>query len=206
MMLRNCLRRSFLKLDSTNKYRDFLKLPRRDYNITNPDYIDKIGRQLVQEDADQTIILNLPFENDFNLPKYLIKNGQKNLLLIIKNQYNDYANALKGEISNANSINLNVIDNVNLLILKVGHTIKKGSTTLIYSEIVEHLKKREWSDKPTAKLFMIVPDSRKFILRSFFGQISHFSNLFSNGRIELYLLISDAEYRKLGEKNEGLTI
>lgn len=104
---------------------------------------------------------------------------------------------------NSDDLNLNVVKNVNLLTLKVGHTVKTGSDASIYEEIVRHLGHREWSDTPTAKLFMIIPDGSKHILRSILGQITHRSNLFGSGRIELYLLITESEYRNLKAKSTG---
>lgn len=165
------------------------KQPIRNYNIKSSTYIEKIGKHLIEGDEDQLIILNLPKEIDYNLPRYLIKNNRKNLLLLLDK-------SLKDEML-IDDNNLNVVDNVDLLSLETFHKVDKGSEITIYSKIADKIKKREWTDKPAAKLFMIVPNNRKKILRSFIFQIKTFSYLFSNGRIELYLLLTDIEYNKI---------
>ena len=201
-MMRSCLRLSKgisvrLLVSQSNS-----TVLRRNFNIKSSEHIQKIGRQLLQEDDRQVAILNLPLESDYLLARHLIVNGQKNLLLISKKANREPEDAL-AEVNSGKDLNLNVVKNVNLLTLKVGHTVKKGSDASICGEIVKHLEHREWADTPTAKLFMIVPDGSKHILRSILGQIAHRSHLFSSGRIELYLLITDSEYRNLKANSTG---
>lgn len=201
-MIRSCLRVS----------REFsVRLPggqlsgsRRTFNIKSSVHIEKIGERLLQEDDRQVAILNLPFENDYLLARHLIANGQKNLLLISKKAYREPEDVLKDAVRD--DLKLNVVKNVNLLTLKISYTVKKGSDVPVFGEIVKHIETKEWSDTPAAKLFMIVPDNAKHFLRSILGQITHRSHLFSNGRVELYLLITNSEYRNMMAKSTGYWI
>lgn len=200
-MIRSCLRLRANFFGGLRAGQPNLAGFKRNYNIKSSEHIEKIGSRLLQEDERQLTILNLPFENDYLLPRHLIANGHKNLLVISKKAYREPEDALKNAISD--DLKLSVVKNVNLLTLKVGHTLKKGSDASVWGEIVKHVENREWSDVPAAKLFMIVPDGSKHILRSVLGQITHRSHLFSRGRVELYLLITTSEYRNMMTNSTG---
>lgn len=179
-------------IKSTNTHHSSI----RNFNITSSVHIEKIGKQLIEKDDDQVIVLNLPYEKDYLLPKHLIKNGVKNLVLCVNNQSQSPESALtKNEYEN-----VHVLKKVDFLKLKLSERLEDMDRT-IYDTILEYFKPQKWTDKPTGKLFMIVSNKDNHILRSLTSQAYSFYGLFSKGRIELYVLVSEHEYKRFTSKS-----